>query len=538
MPKYEQYGPLAFPCEVVHACGKAEQGCYDASRWESNMSEISAGGAGTYRSGTSHSSPDALPIPPAAPSLPPSAVPFVGWNALAEVVEESHPGIAELMYGGALLMQAAIEDTYPFIWDRTLLWLEDSGVSQSRLDDLHDFLFGEWLPMTVDYLAGEISDTFSAMSDADRELVREDARSPLEDAAMTAFLERQPSLAEAYRHARDLLEANPSVHGAPRWWVTCSLEIPNVLGPGRESIYCSRPRRHADRVSVSERTYLSELDRSLEQTGVQRGYADPRWFRSTINEERVDGYWAHIAGTRSFGFSLHLDVGHRRKFFAQIAAALEENSPLIDESIRIALGTASTAAAAALATVAGPVSFAALPAMQIAASFARAFLERLQLWLTKTLGDSTLTTWVIYQTVIIDASGVPLTTFVLTRPDGGVADLHQAIDMGTGSVGADIRYRNEPEFHRKARFMVGESTAPYGLFDDGLWDVAALASPVTPISWTTATTDNSGFRLVLPHTSQECDARYASAVRAETRFEVDPYLGPGPVVKGGKHWKL
>lgn len=511
------------------------------------MSETSADDAGTHRFDDGQDGSPAFPRFHASPSLPPSAVPFVGWNALAEMVEEAHPDIAELLYGGALLMQAAIEDTYPFLWDRTLLWLGDSGVSSSRLDDLHGFLFKDQLPTTVDYLAREISSTFATMSEADRAMIREDATSPLEDAAMAAFLEVQPGLAEPYQHARDLLQSNPRAPGAPRWWVTCSLEMPNVLGPGRESIYCSRPRRRADRVSVSERTYLGELDRSLEQTGVRRGYVDPRWLRPSINEERVDGYWAHIAGTRSFGFSLHVDVGHRRKFFDRVATTLEENSQLIDESIRIALGAASTAAAAALAAVAGPVSFVALPVMQIAASFARAFLERLQVWLTKALGDSTLTTWVIYQTVIVDDSGVPLTTFVLTRPDGGVANLYQAVDMGTGSVEASIQYQNEPEFHRNARFMVGESSAPYGLFDEGLWDLTfderlwnstVLRPLAAPISWTTATTDNSGFRLVLPHTSEECDARYVSAIRAETRFEVDPYFGPGPVVKRGKRWKI
>lgn len=511
------------------------------------MSQASADDAGMFRFDDNQGSSDAFQAFPASPSLPPSAVPFVGWNALAEVVEEAHPGIAELLYGGALLMQAAIEDTYPFIWERTLLWLEDSGVSRPRLDDLHDFLFSDQLPITVDQMAAEISSTFATMSGADRELVREDAASPLEDAAMAAFLEVQPALGTPYEHARHLLQAAPGVPGAPSWWVTCSLEMPSVLGPGRESIYCSRPKRRADRVSVSERTYLGELDRTLEHTGVRRGYIDQSSFRSTINDERVDGYWAHIAGTRSFGFSLHVDVGYRHKFFNQVATALEQNSQLIDESIRIALGTASTAAAAALATVAGPVSFAALPAMQIAASFARAFLERLQAWVTKTLSDTTLTTWVIYQTVIIDDAGVPLTTFVLTRPDGQVATLFQAVDIGTGSVKASSRYQNEPEFHRKARFMVGESTAPYGLFDDGLWDLAfdgsrwdsAVSRPsAAPISWTTATTDNAGFRLVLPHTSAENDARYVSAVRAETRFELNPYPGPGPVVRKGKRFTM
>jgi hypothetical protein len=503
------------------------------------MSETSAGSAGTHpervRRGVDGDSSDVPQTSQTSPSLPPSAMPFVGWNALAEMIEEASPGIAQLMYGAALLMQAAIEDTYPLIWDRTVSWLEDSGVSRSRLDDLHGFLFANRLPMTVDDLARDISDIFAEMSESDKSIVQRDTVSSVEGAAMAAFIEAQPSLAAQYQHALELLNANPREPGAPRWWVTCSLEMPDVLGPGRESIYCSRPRHRSDRVSVSERTYLGDLDRSLEQVGVMRGFVDPGRWRPTINEERVDGYWAHIARVNSFGFSLHVDVGWRRKFFDRISIAMEENRPLIDQSIRIALDTASTAAAAALAAVAGPVSFVALPAMQIAASFARAFVDRLQVWLTRTLGDSTLTTWVIYQTVIIDDLGVPLTTFVLARPDGTLANLHQAVDMGTGSVGASKRYLNEPEFHRNARFMVGESAPPRDSFDDGLWDVAALSSPAVPISWTTATTDNGGFRLILPHTSAECGAKYASAVRAETWLERAPYSKIGPTVKG-KRW--
>ena len=502
------------------------------------MSETSSGGVEVLEreseSGADGGGPGIPPTTQEFPSASPSGVPFVGWNALAEVIEDVNPGIACLMYGSALLMQSAIEQTFPALLDGAREWMSASGVPDSFSSHLESALFEELLPISVDEIAAQILATYEEMSERERSLLNLDSASPLGDAVVASYLEVQPDLIDQHERAQELVAGAPE-HSHPRWWTTCSLEMPNLLGPGQESIYCSRPRRRADRVSVTERTYLGRLYNSLKQPEVRRGFVDRRFLRPDIDQPRVDGFWDNVGLVNSYGFSLHFDVGHGRKFFDNVANTLTANKPIIDGVIQSALGVAAAAATTALASVTGPVSFVAVPGINIAATFLTALLERLQKRLIQAFSDSELTTWVIYQTVILDNSGVPLTTFVLAGPNGEVPVIQQAVNLGRDSIRVSDRYVRDPGFHQHARFMIGQTVRPSNSFDDRLWEISATLSPAAPISWTDATYDQGGCRVILPHTCTQNDARYASAVRAETVFDVNAPLGWGPAVQQAAH---
>ena len=434
------------------------------------------------------------------------------------------------MYGVSLLVEAAIQGHQSEIVDAVAAWTAESGISLSR-EVLQDLLERS-LPLTVDGVAEDLRAVFEGLEPEDRarfdgfptdiENLREGpAASSLEHLAIDRYVQARADDAFSARY-RELSTAADDGAFANGLWVTCSLELPAVLGTQQFPVYCHAARnKRGDWMHLRERTYLRTVESGVEWHGVVPGRVTSG-YRNSYQQDRVKYFWDSVGFCNSFAYAVMVAVGEKQRYVAKSVKALEQHELILDQALQLILGAVGSSAVAALTAV-GVAPIAAAPVIRAASTLITALVQAIKHRAITALSDVELSTWMVFQTVVQNDVGMPLTVFTLARPDGmspKLSRLHRSTPAAATSglpVVVDDDYDVEPGFHQQARFMMGTTWRPGSGPTPQL--IERTASITKPVCWSDPETDEGGFRLLLPHYSSTNTARYVTAIRAETNRE-------------------
>lgn len=467
-------------------------------------------------------------------SVDPLAQPFDGWIALADVVSDTSPTLADLMVALSDAARIAVEDQIPGLVESLM---NRFGLSSAGYEGTVAELRANAIPLNAETAVRNLAASYALLSDEQTDIAEGIAESEngLADAVISEF-RKTARLDEGDELFNTTLDAVKELYGTPQVLLeaSCSLEQPSGLGVS--PIYCAHLAHPnmKDRITAAEYTYGTSIESSFDGNIEHEGSVVHRGYRPDINEPHLQYFWSTIAPpVRSWAYTLHLNEGpkfrlrsmasaqeilmaHRDDIGKAVQSAVKNSSDRIEGLAKPTLQSLMGVAGAAAAI---PFIHTLIP---LAAAAAAAVVKFIVDKIVKATNGGNLTTWTIGHTVVTGSEWVPLSIFTLAH--SGPPGLCRLTFDTTGKPQASD-YAVYPDEFRRARFMLGWTNDPKAQFDPAYFGLVAKTG--RPLAWREPWEDKSGFRILLPHTRIGSGAMYVTAVRADVRLGT---LVPPPLV--------
>lgn len=474
-----------------------------------------AGGAG----GSSESGPGGFYGEPAPAAF---ALPFQGWLLLADAVAESTPQTADVMTAAAYLAQSALEERLPELIDEIRDVLTGSGFASGAVEGLRSALLSNRLAFSLEAVVDELAGIYADLGE-ENHLRSGDSPLQLADAAIDAFLDTELAGPDARTVYTDMAAQVKQQYRKPRWWASCSLDLPSVLD--QPPIHCARRgfRRGSDRLVAVEWTYrmraLTGFDGNVTGQGPVGTVAAGGGYRDSIDELRPKYYLdTLLAPSTGLAFGLSLSEGRGWRWADKVARALDRQrtniAGKVGQHVQDARAKIDT-----LLTAAQIPAYVIHPVIGLMVSAAHVLVDFISNFLVKSLRTVNLTSWAIWHTAVMGRARVPISVFTLSSPDRDNPELHY-IRSGQDGFTASDDYGAYEGYMDQARFMIGTSEPPDAEFDPGFFDLAERTR--RPLTWLDPMRPNGGFRILVPHRAPGSKASYASALRVDVGLEEMP----------------
>lgn len=469
---------------------------------------------------------------------------FTGWLAVADVLSEVNPEMADAMVAGAYVARATLEEHIPSLLSAIS---EELELPSSVVDGLAGALGAGTLELTAESAAEMLFDfeTVQVFQDGPNRF------SDIDD-AIHGFLKTRlvtPGRGAYDDLVRQMKEHQPSTDFA-HWKATCSLDLPSVLGNGQQPIYCVRPghRELGTQLHAREYTYFPQAMTGFKgrvtgagPVGVDGGYRkDPGL---DINEQLphyfVRSFESNTAA-QGWVYALYLTEGSRARTIAKLVALLPGQSERVGRKVAEQIGQSQQRFTSVMTSLQIPAAF-INPLISLIALAAQALVPLLVKELAKRFRESRLTPWTIWHTVLMGSERVPVSIFTLTGRDSATTPpLCRLMKSPGGEWSADDRYDGSFAAEQAAaRFMIGQTQIPTTGIDAAWFDVAAQSGQ--PLAWQDPLESRGGFRVLLPHLERDLSAQddelhdadryrklaakskpmYLSAVRADVHLEFE-----------------
>jgi hypothetical protein len=465
----------------------------------------------------------ALPADYSGASEDPLAQPVEGWVALAELVSDTAESLADLMVAVSDVARALVEERIPGLVESMAARFD---LPRDAYEGIAAAFRATAIPLNTENALHKLALSYSLLQGdrSDLAALIESSDNGLADAVMSEFrgTERLANIDDYYQRSRDVLDQFRRGPDVPLE-ASCSLEQPSLLGA--YPLYCARLAHPTmkDRISAAEYTYGTAITSSFDENIRQEG-AVVGGYRHDIDYPRVEYFWSTVTqGVMSRTYAIHVNEGPRFRFRGMksaqevliahrddIAAAaqnavnssrdqIEERAPAVLESV---MGAGAAAAAV-------PFVHTLIP---LVAAVAGAVVKFIVGRVAKALNGGDLTTWTVGHTIVTGSEWVPLSVFTLSH-SGPPALCRLTFDSAGKPQASD--YDVYPDEYRRSRFMLGVTNDSSAHFDTGYFDVVAKRG--RPLAWSDPSENNSGFRILLPHTRPGSGAVYVTAIRADVR---------------------
>jgi hypothetical protein len=425
---------------------------------------------------------------------------FEGWLAFSDIVSDTDPDLAGLMVAAAHVARVAVEDEIPSLF-RGLG--EVLGLSQSALDGFGETLRAESSIFTREAMADLLN---AGSEDLLKELSNADQEDPwlMADRMIAKFLDSNliKDSAWKYDEERKRIAALPNA-AAYRWRAVCSLELPSTLEKGHMPIQCTRHARYpfGTRLDAVELTYLPTTRSGLSTwvRGNSVGH-ETTGYRKSIDVHYPQGFWGAIdESTAGWAYGLSLVEGPRSVLVHKVVSLFQGKQGAIDGVVAAGVEASKDRFIEVLnwANIPLAVGHPLLPLIKSAVTTLIKFLTTV---VVKALSERVLTTWTVWHSVVMGSHGVPISVFMLERPDGLSPELSRLDKNGDKPV-PDNNYQYNPSLESRARFMIGRSVIEDLAFDNDYFGLVATSGQ--PLAWKEPLETNSGFRVLVPHLDRQ-----------------------------------
>lgn len=447
--------------------------------------------------------------------LPVLEQPFMTWRALASRISEHNPQVSEIMTQSAALLIAQLEISSTPLRDRVYGLLKDAA-NGSALDTV----IGELWPATTSEDSGALA---ASVADA-YELLREragalEAGRSLISLVVKAFTETQPVHDQSY-YARlsDYLVKRKA--GDFKLMATASLDSPEVLGGGQSPVVCiSEPRLFRRFAMGQERTFQDDIRRTFTSLKTGVGHIPARCFNQNISADLPTTHYRLVTDdVLNSLYAVTIVYGLTNRKLKKIAGVLESRKDLFRAAVE-KVSEDAVAAAGVLLTAHGVPSTVSDSLAKLLKPLLAAVLSGLLDGLAKAVGDTPLTTWLLWNTVLAPADELPISIFTV-QPSGYNTPRIKTAEPAAGGNFTLVENYTHPDVDRNTQFMQGISAQGRDLCGNGLWYLAAKAGQ--PVALTNPLEDHAGFHVLVPHyrvfdEEGMVESGYVSAIRADLR---------------------
>ena len=459
--------------------------------------------------------PTELPEWATGSPLPVFEQPFMTWRALACRISGQSPEVAEIMTQLAALLVAELEISAAQLKGQVYESLSDVA-NKSALDTVVNELWPETAPEDPASLAAGVGQAYETL--LERVGVVEAGRSLISLVAK-AFTETQPERSESeYARLSDYFARRKA--GDFKLMVTASLDAPEVLGRGQTPVVCiSEPRLLWRFATGRERTFQSDLRRTFTSLKTNIGHIPAGCFNQDISADLPTTHFRLVTDDMVNSlYATTIVYGLFNGRIKKITAALKSRK----DKFRVAVEAVSKSAAAATGTVLtahGVPPSASVTIAKLLQPLLEAILTGLLNGLAKAVGDTPLTTWLLWDTVLAPPDELPISVFAI-QPAGFKSPRIKTAQPTTGGSFTLFENYADPEVDRNVQFLQGISGQVRDLCPEELWGLAAKAGQ--PVALTNPLEDNNGFHALVPHYRVSNDegkvkSAYVSAIRADLR---------------------
>jgi len=448
--------------------------------------------------------------------LPVFAQPFMTWRALASRICEHSPEVAQIMTQSAALLLAELEISAGQLKSQVYESLSDVA-TRSELDTVVGELWPETTPEDPEALAAGVGQAYGRL--IERVGAVEAARS-LISLVVKAFTETQPERSESeYARLSDYLAKRKA--GDFKLMVTASLDAPEVLGRGQTPVVCiSEPRLLWQFATGRERTFQGDLRRTFTSLKTSVGHIPANYFKLDISADLPTTHFRLVTDDMVNSlYAATIVYGLTNRKLKKITAVLESRKDKFRDAVETVSKSAAAATGAVL-TAHGVPPTASVAIAKLLQPLLEAILVGLLNGLAKAVGDTPLTTWLLWDTVLAPPDELPISVFAI-QPAGFDSPRIKMAQPATGGGFTLFENYTDPELDRNVQFLQGISGQARDLCPEELWGLAAKAGQ--PVALTNPLEDNNGFHALVPHyrvfneEEGEVKSAYVSAIRADLR---------------------
>jgi hypothetical protein len=458
--------------------------------------------------------PDGLPDWASEPPLSVVTQPFQTWNALAVKISQGDPELADIISQSASLLIAELEINSPKLKEAVFNALSGSLqdlVSDSALREAIDEVFPNVATDSPEAIAASLDHAYRSLQGRVGEIETSEA---MTSEIVKSFVDHQPVGSQLdYDHLNDYLKRR--LAGDFKLRTIASLEPPEVLGHNQTPIYCVKQGRWIRKFAMGQdRTYQGDVRTTFRSPKTNAGYIPRSCFELNISEDVPSTHFRLVtdASLNSL-YAVNMIYGINSRRVEKIADVLEARKEGIRSGVEIVTGAAVTASQHVVAAHGVP-PFILEPLAKALKLLVAAIAEGLRVALVKSIGDTELATWLLWNTVLAPNNKLPLSIFVISAA-GKRAPRLQTVQKTQGGQLVLVEKYVDPDVDTHAQFMYGFSEKKQDLCMTEYWNLTAKAG--MPVALTQPLQDQSGFHVLVPHYDKKFKSGYVSAIRADLR---------------------